>query len=86
MASGAVATADARREPVLILNLEEDRELLHEFINESQEHLQNIEQGVLVLEENPTDAETLDSIFRAFHTFKGGSGFFKSDRHPKSGA
>ncbi|HEX3799603.1 MAG TPA: chemotaxis protein CheA [Verrucomicrobiae bacterium] len=62
-------------EPALVLNLAEDAELLGEFINESQEHLQNIEQGVLVLEENPADAETLDSIFRAFHTFKGGSGF-----------
>ncbi len=59
----------------LTLNLESDRELLTEFINESQEHLQNIENGVLVLEDDPTNAETLNSIFRAFHTFKGGSGF-----------
>ena len=59
----------------LILNLEADRDLLFEFINESQEHLQNIEQGVLVLEDDPADANTLNSIFRAFHTFKGGSGF-----------
>ncbi|MEI2724729.1 MAG: Hpt domain-containing protein [Verrucomicrobiota bacterium] len=62
-------------ESALILNLEADQELLLEFINESQEHLQNIEQGVLVLEDNPTDGDTLNSIFRAFHTFKGGSGF-----------
>ena len=61
-------------EPIL-LNLEGDGELLREFINESYEHLQNIEDGVLVLEDNPADAETLNSIFRAFHTFKGGSGF-----------
>ena len=54
---------------------EADGELLAEFLNESQEHLQNIEQGVLVLEENPADADTLNSIFRAFHTFKGGAGF-----------
>lgn len=59
----------------LVLNLESDRELLLEFINESQEHLQNIEQGVLVLEDDPQDANQLNSIFRAFHTFKGGSGF-----------
>ncbi len=59
----------------LILNLEADRELLSEFINESQEHLQNIENGVLVLEDDPANADTLNSIFRAFHTFKGGSGF-----------
>lgn len=62
-------------EPVLTLSLDSDRELLQEFLNESQEHLQNIENGVLVLEENPKDADTLNSIFRAFHTFKGGSGF-----------
>ncbi len=62
-------------ELALILNLESDQDLLREFINESQEHLQNIENGVLVLEENPKDADTLNSIFRAFHTFKGGSGF-----------
>ena len=59
----------------LVLNLAADRELLAEFINESQEHLQNIEQGVLVLEDDPFNADTLNTIFRAFHTFKGGSGF-----------
>ena len=59
----------------LNLNLAEDTDLLREFINESREHLDNIEQGVLVLEEHPDDAETLNTIFRAFHTFKGGAGF-----------
>ncbi len=67
--------AAPKEEPLLTLNADSDRELLAEFINESQEHLQNIEQGVLVLEENPADADTLNSIFRAFHTFKGGAGF-----------
>lgn len=57
------------------LNLDADRELLTEFINESQEHLQNIENGVLILEEDPTNIDTLNTIFRAFHTFKGSSGF-----------
>lgn len=57
------------------LNLESDAELLREFINESREHLDNIEQGVLVLEEQPDDAEMLNTVFRAFHTLKGGAGF-----------
>lgn len=57
------------------LNLEADAELLREFATESAEHLQSIEQGVLVLEENPADADTLNSIFRAFHSFKGCAGF-----------
>ena len=71
----APATSDADQDEPIRLNLESDGELLREFINESYEHLQNIEGGVLTLEENPRDAETLNSIFRAFHTFKGGSGF-----------
>ena len=61
------------------LNLVEDLTLLREFHGESVELLQSIEQGVLVLEENPTDAPTIDSIFRAFHTFKGGAGFLHLD-------
>jgi two-component system chemotaxis sensor kinase CheA len=59
----------------LRIDLEADREVLTEFVNESREHLQNIESGALILEEDPGDTATLNSIFRAFHTFKGGSGF-----------
>jgi two-component system chemotaxis sensor kinase CheA len=60
---------------VLELDLSRDAEMLREFLNESDEHLHNIEQSVLALEQNPGDPETLNSIFRSFHTFKGGSGF-----------
>lgn len=58
---------------VLDENIESD--LLKEFFSESHEHLENIEQGALVLEDNPKHKETLDSIFRAFHSFKGAAGF-----------
>ncbi|MEY4916138.1 MAG: hypothetical protein RL616_51 [Verrucomicrobiota bacterium] len=61
--------------PPLELNLMDDAELLREFINESREHLDNIEHGVLVLENEPQNSETLNTVFRAFHTFKGGAGF-----------
>ncbi len=71
----AAAAAETEAEESFSLNLESDAELLREFINESHEHLQNIELGVLALEENPADNDTLNSIFRSFHTFKGGSGF-----------
>jgi two-component system chemotaxis sensor kinase CheA len=57
------------------LNLASDEELLREFVVESREHLDNIENGVLELEGNPDDGETLNTVFRAFHTFKGGAGF-----------
>src|SRR6185436_14248082 len=66
-------------EPAIRLNLADDSELLREFHGESQELLQNIEQGVLVLEENPADADTINSIFRAFHTLKGGAGLLHLD-------
>jgi two-component system, chemotaxis family, sensor kinase CheA len=66
-------------EPSICLNLPEDFGLLREFHGESVELLQGIEQGVLVLEENPADATTIDSIFRAFHTFKGAAGFLHLD-------
>jgi two-component system chemotaxis sensor kinase CheA len=59
------------------IDLQNDADILREFVNEAREHLENIEQGVLVLEEQPEDAEMLGSIFRAFHTFKGASGFLR---------
>lgn len=68
------ATSD---EKAIVLNLKDDAELLNEFHGESVELLQNIEQGLLVLEDNPTDAGTINSIFRAFHTFKGAAGFLR---------
>jgi len=67
-------------EPILQLAPDADVGLLREFLTESAEHLQNIEQGILILEENPVDNDTLNAIFRAFHTFKGGAGFL--DLHP----
>ena len=66
---------EAADELPLNLSLAEDADLLREFITESREHLDNIEHGVLVLENRPADAETLNTVFRAFHTFKGGAGF-----------
>ena len=52
-----------------------DTELLTDFVVEALEHIDAIEQGVLTLEENPDDTETISAIFRGFHTIKGGSGF-----------
>jgi two-component system chemotaxis sensor kinase CheA len=65
------------QEKAIVLNLKDDAELLHEFHGESVELLQNIEQGLLVLEDNPSDSGTINSIFRAFHTFKGAAGFLR---------
>ena len=66
---------EAEEPPAIGLRLQDDLELLREFHNESLELLNDIEQGVLVLEKTPADMATINSIFRAFHTFKGGAGF-----------
>jgi two-component system chemotaxis sensor kinase CheA len=68
-------------EPALNISMEskDDLELLNEFCNEGRELLSQVEQGVLVLEENSGHRETLNQVFRAFHTFKGGAGFLGLD-------
>lgn len=44
------------------------------FIEESQEHLQNLNQCLLGLESNPKDIKLLNEIFRVAHTLKGMAG------------
>ncbi|MEO1993275.1 MAG: Hpt domain-containing protein, partial [Pirellulales bacterium] len=54
-----------------------DQELMRLFCAESEELLQDIEQGVLRLEKDPNDTDTLATVFRAFHTFKGNAAVMK---------
>ena len=44
------------------------------FIDETKEHLQSLNEQLLVLEKEPENAETINEIFRAAHTLKGMSG------------
>jgi len=60
-----------------------DEELLAEFLTESNENLDSIEQQLMDLEENPDDMELLDSIFRVIHTVKGSCGFLSLVRLEK---
>ncbi|MEJ6006436.1 chemotaxis protein CheA [Paucibacter sp. AS339] len=46
------------------------------FLDEAQEMLRQFEQGLLVLENDPADSESLNSAFRAAHTIKGTAGMF----------
>jgi two-component system chemotaxis sensor kinase CheA len=49
------------------------------FFEESQEHLDEMEQLLLELDVTNPDSEMLNSIFRAAHSIKGGSGIFGFD-------
>ena len=53
----------------------QDPALIQEFLVESEELLQRMDQDMVALEANPADAELLNRIFRALHTIKGTSGF-----------
>ena len=55
--------------------LANDPELVQEFLVEAREHLASVEAGMLVLEQEPDQAEALNGVFRSFHTIKGLAGF-----------
>jgi two-component system chemotaxis sensor kinase CheA len=52
---------------------------LQTFIAEGRELLQDMERGLLALERDPEDSETLHGVFRAAHTVKGSAGLFGLD-------
>lgn len=64
-------------EMVTVLPAGTDTEFMRLFCAEAEELLQDIEQGVLTLEASPDDSDTLATVFRAFHTFKGNAGAMK---------
>lgn len=51
-----------------------DKHILTEFLNEANEHIQNVEQLMLKLEHDPHDDESINGLFRAVHSLKGSSG------------
>ncbi len=71
------AAAEVRPAPAAPVSMAQDPELINDFIVESREHLQAIEQHVLVLEQDPSAADPIHAIFRAFHTIKGIAGFLE---------
>jgi two-component system chemotaxis sensor kinase CheA len=50
-------------------------DMLKEFVVEALELATTVEEHLLTLERRPDDLSTLDAVFRAFHTIKGGAGF-----------
>ena len=44
------------------------------FIDETKEHLQNLNESLLVIEKDPENKDTINEIFRAAHSLKGMAG------------
>jgi two-component system, chemotaxis family, sensor kinase CheA len=51
--------------------------LLARFIPEARDLIQASATGLLVLEKSPNDKQSINEVFRAVHTLKGGSGLFE---------
>ena len=52
-----------------------DDELLEDFLVEAGEILEQLNGELVELEQSPDDMDMLNSVFRGFHTIKGGAGF-----------
>lgn len=57
----------------------EDKELLQDFLAEAQDLVAKLNEDLLALEKNPMDTDTINRVFRGFHTMKGSSGFLGLD-------
>ncbi len=55
-----------------------DKEILQDYLVEAQELLEKAQEDTLRLEAEPGNDEVLASVFRAFHTMKGGASFLEA--------
>ncbi|HUX34098.1 MAG TPA: chemotaxis protein CheA [Gemmatimonadaceae bacterium] len=74
--SAAARPPESEPEPVDAML---DASLIGDFITEGREYLDSAEAALLHLETNPEDTESINTVFRAFHTIKGTSGFLGLD-------
>ncbi len=55
--------------------MEDDQDIVREFLVESNENLSRLDRDLVELETRPHDGELLASVFRTIHTIKGTCGF-----------
>lgn len=70
-----VVVDESEEEPEVYTIPEDDISLIEDFIIEAGEHLEASEGAMLELETHVEDSDTLNLIFRGFHTIKGMAGF-----------
>ncbi|MBN9122871.1 MAG: Hpt domain-containing protein, partial [Planctomycetes bacterium] len=51
--------------------LDENGAMMPDFCAEADEHLEAVDRHLLTIDGNPTDAEALNAVYRAFHSVKG---------------
>lgn len=63
--------------------MDEMEEVIQEFLVESHENLDRLDNDLIALEEDPSNTETMSSIFRTIHTIKGTCGFLGFEKLEK---
>jgi two-component system chemotaxis sensor kinase CheA len=79
-ASGAVSVGTAQTEPPGEAAQIEDVSLVKDFIAEGLEYIDEIEINILNLEQNPESTDTINTIFRPFHSIKGVASFLNLEQ------
>ena len=57
------------------MSFDADDEILQDFLVEAGEMVETLNEELVELEQRPEDSDLLNSVFRSFHTIKGGAGF-----------
>lgn len=57
------------------MSFDVDEDILQDFLVEAGEILEQLQEQLVDLENNPEDSDLLNAIFRGYHTVKGGAGF-----------
>jgi len=73
----ALDTPISTQESMIMTIDDSDVDLLAGFITETREHCAIAEENLMELETDPENHETIDTIFRGFHTIKGAAGFLE---------
>jgi two-component system chemotaxis sensor kinase CheA len=55
--------------------IEQDDDIVREFLLESRENLDRLDRELIALEDDPSSRERLSTVFRTVHTIKGTAGF-----------
>ncbi|MFB3910539.1 MAG: chemotaxis protein CheA, partial [Candidatus Eisenbacteria bacterium] len=78
-AAPVAAVAPPASAAAIPLPADSDPTLLSDFVTECREYIAGAEAALLALEIDPEDSESVNTVFRAFHTIKGTSGFLAID-------
>lgn len=74
-ATSVAPVVAADTSPIFFVAQEGTEENLPDFLCEAKEHLGNSEAALLSLDQDRTNNELINTVFRAFHTIKGVAGF-----------